>query len=204
MPSTTDCGWKNWKNKYNYFKELHKNNFICTIKEIKIAHSRNTFFGKINNLENINYDTDEHWGFSTNDNTVQLQGVNCNICGNYKYECKNEIPEFIICKCNICPIMGNNCKKNIGFNNSVCCNKCNNDICINCYKDWTISHNTCPFCRNLYKYKHKNNTEDDIRLNLISEIRSTLLQLSLLTNEIYTLEIYQIILLERENIINNS
>jgi hypothetical protein len=22
MPSTIDCGWKNWKNKYNYFKEL--------------------------------------------------------------------------------------------------------------------------------------------------------------------------------------
>ena len=179
------------------FKELHKNNYISIVKEIKIAHSRNTFFGEISNLENINYDTDEHWGFCSDNNIVQLQGVNCNICGNYKHQCNIKIPEFIICKCNKCPIMGSNCKKNIGFNNSVCCNQCNNDICISCHKDWTICNNTCPFCRNVYEYDK--NTEDSIRLNLISQIRTTLLQLLSLRNELYIFEIYEIIFENNEN-----
>jgi hypothetical protein len=197
MPTTTDFGWKNWKNKYNYFKELHKHNFIPTIKEIKIAASRNTFFGEISNLENIDYDTEEHWMFCSDNNIVQLQGVNCNICGNYKHECNIEIPEYIICKCSKCPIMGSNCKKNMGFNNSVLCNRCNNDICISCYKDWTIRNNTCPFCRNVYEYNQ--NTENDIRLNLISQIRSSLLELLSLRNELYIFEIYEIILTDINN-----
>ena len=56
--------------------------------EIAIADSRNIHGN----------DCEENWGFRSNDGSVQLQAINCGVCGNYKL---NDVPltDKIRCEC---------------------------------------------------------------------------------------------------------
>lgn len=57
--------------------------------EIAISNSRNL----------DSNDTEEHWRFSNN-NTIQLQAVNCSKCGNYKLSNNpDELTSKICCEC---------------------------------------------------------------------------------------------------------
>jgi hypothetical protein len=51
-------------------------------------------------LADTRQDGDEHWGFNNADDTLQMQGVNCCLCGNYRCSSNNApLPEKIVCKC---------------------------------------------------------------------------------------------------------
>jgi len=56
--------------------------------EIAIADSRNIHGN----------DSEEHWGFRSNDGSVQLQAINCVVCGNYKRN-GNQLADKIRCEC---------------------------------------------------------------------------------------------------------
>lgn len=57
--------------------------------EIAIADSRNIHGN----------DCEEHWGFRSNDGSVQLQAINCGVCGNYKL---NHVPLTDKNRCECC------------------------------------------------------------------------------------------------------
>jgi hypothetical protein len=61
------------------------------VTEIAIAESRNL----------RGNDDEEHWSFGTADNTIQMQGVNCCTCGNFKFisHINRTIPDKIACEC---------------------------------------------------------------------------------------------------------
>ena len=67
---------------------LRKLNFVT---EIAIADSRNL----------RGNDDEEHWGFGTADNTIQMQATNCCKCGNYRYISNKykKITNKIVCEC---------------------------------------------------------------------------------------------------------
>ncbi len=67
---------------------LRKLDFVT---EIAIADSRNL----------RGNDDEEHWGFGTADNTIQMQGVNCCRCGNFKMisNINQTLPDKIACEC---------------------------------------------------------------------------------------------------------
>ena len=67
---------------------LRKLDFVT---EIAIADSRNL----------RGNDHEEHWGFGSADNVIQMQGVNCCMCGNYKFisHHSTQLPDKIACEC---------------------------------------------------------------------------------------------------------
>lgn len=67
---------------------LRKLDFVT---EIAIADSRNL----------RGNDDEEHWGFGSADNVIQMQGVNCCRCGNFKLVSNNfTLPDKTACECN--------------------------------------------------------------------------------------------------------
>ena len=70
------------------------------LKQIKLSNSRRNGF---NTLEEENTEI-EHWSWQPNngyDDTLQLQAVNCSVCGNYKKvsEANFELCHHIRCNC---------------------------------------------------------------------------------------------------------
>ena len=68
------------------------------LKQIKLSNSRRNGF---NSLEKENTEI-EHWSWQPNnsyDDSLQLQAVNCSICGNYK---KVRSMDFILCDQIVC------------------------------------------------------------------------------------------------------
>jgi hypothetical protein len=59
----------------------------------------------VSNVSNEHYDdyenTEEHWALSDRNDTIQLQAINCYVCGEYRFTHNITIPDRILCRCDI-------------------------------------------------------------------------------------------------------